>query len=42
MGMGFAVPGQPLPPTKVVDGNILLNVTLKFAPDSKEAIAMIP
>ena len=42
MLMGFAVPGQPLPPTKVVDGNILLNVTLKSAPDSKEAIAMIP
>ena len=42
MFMGFAVPGQPLPPTKVVDGNVLLNVTLKFAPDSEEAIAMIP
>ena len=39
---GFVVPGQPMPPTKVVDGNILLNVTLKYAPDSKEAIAMIP
>ncbi len=42
MFMGFAVPGQPLPPTKVVDGNMLLNVTLKYAPDSEEAIAMIP
>jgi RND superfamily putative drug exporter len=42
MGDGFVIPGQPLPPTKVVDGNILLNVTLKYAPDSKEAIAMIP
>ena len=34
--------GQPLPPAKIVDGNMLLNVTLKSAPDSKEAIAMIP
>ena len=42
MYMGFAVPGQPLPPTKIVDGNMLLNVTLKYAPDSEEAIAMIP
>jgi len=39
---GQYVQGQPLPPTKVVDGNMLLNVTLKFAPDSKEAIALIP
>jgi RND superfamily putative drug exporter len=42
MVMGFAVPGQPLPPAKVVDGNMLLNVTLKYAPDSEEAIALIP
>ena len=39
---GQYVQGQPLPPVKVVDGNMLLNVTLKYAPDSKEAIAMIP
>lgn len=39
---GQYVQGQPLPPTKVVDGNVLLNVTLKFAPDSKAAIAMVP
>lgn len=39
---GQYVEGQPLPPVKIVGGNILLNVTLKFAPDSKEAIAMIP
>jgi RND superfamily putative drug exporter len=39
---GQYVAGQPLPPTKVVDGNVLLNVTLKLAPDSKEAIALIP
>jgi RND superfamily putative drug exporter len=39
---GQYVQGQPLPPTKVVDGNMLLNVTLRFAPDSKEAIALIP
>ncbi|MFZ4064283.1 MAG: MMPL family transporter [Candidatus Nanopelagicaceae bacterium] len=39
---GFVVQGQPLPPIKVVDGNVLLNVILKYAPDSKEAIAMIP
>jgi RND superfamily putative drug exporter len=39
---GQFVQGQPLPPTKIVDGNILLNVTLKFAPDSKAAIALIP
>ncbi|MDA0260183.1 MAG: MMPL family transporter [Actinobacteria bacterium] len=42
MFMGFAVPGEPLPPAKVVDGNMLLNVTLKYAPDSEEAIALIP
>jgi len=39
---GLPVQGQPLPPVKIVDGNILLNVTLKFAPDSKDAIALIP
>ena len=39
---GQYVEGAPLPAIKVVDGNVLLNVTLKFAPDSKEAIAMIP
>ncbi|CAB4682876.1 MAG: MMPL family transporter [Actinobacteria bacterium] len=39
---GQIVEGQPLPPTKIVGGNILLNVTLKYAPDSKQAIAMIP
>ena len=42
MPEGQYVEGQPLPPAKIVDGNILLNVTLKQAPDSKEAIAMIP
>ena len=39
---GQFVQGQPMPPTKVVDGNVLLNVTLKSAPDSKAAIALIP
>lgn len=39
---GQFVEGKPLPPTKIVDGNMLLNVTLKFAPDSKQAIAMVP
>ncbi|TSA21989.1 MAG: MMPL family transporter [Actinomycetales bacterium] len=39
---GQYVEGQPLPPVKIVGGNMLLNVTLKSAPDSKEAIAMIP
>jgi RND superfamily putative drug exporter len=39
---GQYVEGAPLPAIKSVDGNVLLNVTLKFAPDSKEAIAMIP
>ena len=39
---GQIIEGQPLPPTKIVGGNILLNVTLKYAPDSKQAIAMIP
>jgi RND superfamily putative drug exporter len=39
---GQYVQGQPLPPTKIVDGNVLLNVTLKSAPDSKAAIALIP
>jgi len=42
MADGQFVEGQPLPPTKIVDGNVLLNVILKFAPDSKAAISMIP
>ena len=36
------VPGQPIPAPKLVDGNVLLNVTLSYAPDSKAAIALVP
>ena len=39
---GFAAPGQPLPPVKVVDGKAILNVTLDKAPDSVEASNDIP
>jgi RND superfamily putative drug exporter len=39
---GFVVPGQPLPPVKVVDGKAILNVTLDKAPDSVEASNDIP
>jgi RND superfamily putative drug exporter len=39
---GFAVPGQPLPPIKVVNGKAILNVTLDKAPDSVEASNDIP
>ena len=36
------VPGQPIPAPKLVDGNVLLNVTLSYAPDSKSAVNLIP
>jgi RND superfamily putative drug exporter len=39
---GQKIPGQPTPPIKVVDGKILLNATLKVAPDSVEARNTIP
>ena len=39
---GQKIPGQPTPPIKVVDGKILLNATLKVAPDSVEARKTIP
>ena len=37
-----AIPGQALPPAKVVDGKILLNVTLVESPDSLAARAVVP
>lgn len=39
---GQRVPGLPTPPIKVVDNQILLNATLKLAPDSVEARSTIP
>jgi putative drug exporter of the RND superfamily len=39
---GFAAPGQPTPPVKVVNGKAILNVTLDKAPDSVEASNDIP
>jgi RND superfamily putative drug exporter len=39
---GQKIPGQPTPPIKVVEGKVLLNATLKVAPDSVEARNTIP
>ncbi len=36
------IPGQPMPATKVVDGKVLLNVTLGFSPDTDKAVNLIP
>ena len=38
---GQYVQGQPLPPTKVVDGNMLLNVTLKFIYKKNQQYSML-
>ena len=39
---GTVVPGGPIPPAKVVDGNVQLEVILSKAADSKDAKALIP
>mgnify|MGYP003329648338 FL=1 len=39
---GPVVPGQPLPPVKVVDGQVLLNATLKVPADSVEGRNLTP
>lgn len=39
---GPVVPGQALPAPKVVDGKVLLNVTLAQSPDSLAARALVP
>ena len=39
---GQKIPGAPTPPIKVVEGQVLLNATLKVAPDSVEARNTIP
>ena len=39
---GQKIPGMPIPPVKVVEGKVLLNATLKVAPDSVEARNTIP
>ena len=39
---GIAVPGQPLPPVKIVNGKAILNLTLDKAPDSVEAGNEVP
>ena len=39
---GQKIPGAPTPPVKVVEGKVLLNATLKVAPDSVEARNTIP
>lgn len=40
--VGQVVPGQPLPPVKVVNGKVILNATLKMPADSDAARALIP
>ena len=37
-----AVPGQPVPPVKVVNGKVVLNATLQFPADSQEARKIVP
>lgn len=37
-----AIPGQPLPPIKVVNGKVVLNATLKVPADSPEARQLVP
>jgi len=39
---GQAVPGQPLPPVKVVNGKMILNATLNIPADSDAARALVP
>ncbi len=39
---GNTIPGQPLPPIKVVDGQVILNATLDQAPDSVAARNLVP
>jgi RND superfamily putative drug exporter len=39
---GQAVPGQPLPPVKIVNGKMILNATLNIPADSDAARAMVP
>lgn len=39
---GMPIPGQPLPPVKVINNKAILNVTLDKAPDSVEAGNDIP
>ena len=39
---GIAVPGQPLPPVKIVNGKAILNLTLDKAPESVEAGNEVP
>jgi RND superfamily putative drug exporter len=39
---GIPVPGQPLPPVKIVNGKAILNLTLDKAPDSVEAGNEVP
>lgn len=36
------IPGAPLSEIKVVEGKVIVNVTLSIGPDSREAIAWIP
>ena len=36
------LPGQNPPPIKVVNGNVIINATLDFAPDSLKARSLIP
>ena len=37
-----AIPGQPKPPVKIVDGKVMLNVTLALTPDSVKARTLVP
>ena len=42
MRVGPVIPGQPVPAIKVLDGEIVLNVTLAMNPDSLDARNVIP
>ena len=39
---GISRPDQPVPPTKILDGQVILNATLSLNPDSTEARDLIP
>jgi RND superfamily putative drug exporter len=37
-----AIPGQPIPPVKVVEGKVVINATLNVPADSNEGRALVP
>ncbi len=40
--VGQAIPGQPMPPVKVVNGNVVLDATLSVPADSSAGRALVP